>query len=43
LWYSPMISAALIIGEYHKFLWSWLRLEVVHVAGARPAAEGTPA
>ncbi len=42
-WWLWPGSAALIIGEYHKFLWSWLRLEVVHVAGARPAAEGTPA
>lgn len=43
-WWLWPGSAALIIGEYHKFLWSWLRLEVVHIAQAplRPA-EGRPA
>jgi uncharacterized SAM-binding protein YcdF (DUF218 family) len=43
-WWLWPGSAALIIGEYHKFLWSWLRLEVVHIAQAplRPA-DGMPA
>lgn len=43
-WWVWPGSAALIIGEYHKFLWSWLRLEVVHRAEApRRAAESRAA
>ncbi|MGZ8995035.1 MAG: YdcF family protein [Rhodospirillales bacterium] len=33
-WWLWPGTAGLIIGEYHKFLWSWLRLKVVHVADA---------
>lgn len=32
-WWLWPGTAGLIIGEYHKFLWSWLRLEVAHLAG----------
>ena len=43
-WWLWPGSAALIIGEYHKFLWSWLRLEVVRSAEApRRAAESRAA
>lgn len=40
-WWLWPGTAGLIIGEYHKFLWSWLRLEVVDIAEAqRWAASG---
>lgn len=42
-WWVWPGTAALIIGEYHKFLWSWLRHEVLHLAGTpQPLASGAP-
>ncbi len=42
-WWLWPGTAGLIIGEYHKFLWSWLRLGVVHFAEGppRPGPGGT--